>query len=230
MVIVGLLTDTVISPTDLPLISQNNQQETEQPTEPVFDKSQFSLSDPKSPWVIVSKVSPVNPKNYEPKDLIDVGGNQQLREEAAFSFKIMLENAAKKNLQLLPLSGYRSYETQVSTYNSEVARFGQAAADTQSARPGHSEHQTGWAIDIGGGGCGIEDCFGGTAEGKWVAKNAYKYGFIIRYTSGKDGITGYRPEPWHLRYVGKILSTEMHTKNVATLEEFFDKIPSKQPW
>ena len=74
---------------------------------------------------------------------------------------------------------------------------------------------------MGGGGCGVEDCFGNTAEGKWVAANAYKYGFIIRYTSGKQQITGYRAEPWHIRYIGTDLSTEMQQKGALTLEEFF---------
>jgi len=119
------------------------------------------------------------------------------------------------------LSGYRSYSTQVTVYNNEVANYGQAVADSESAKPGTSEHQTGLAVDVGGGGCGIEDCFGTTAEGKWLAANAYNYGFIVRYTAAKQSITGYRAEPWHIRYIGSELSQEMHKENITTLEEFF---------
>ena len=115
-----------------------------------------------------------------------------------------------------------SCNTQDSVYKKEVATYGQAKADTQSAKPGYSEHQTGLAIDVGGGGCGIEDCFGETAEGKWLASNAYSYGFIIRYQAGKESITGYRAEPWHIRYVGTELSVEMNNTGIQTLEEFFN--------
>ena len=84
------------------------------------------------------------------------------------------------------------------------------------------EHQTGWAVDVGGGGCHIDNCFGATAEGKWVAAHVHEYGFIIRYTAEKQAITGYRAEPWHIRYIGTELSTELHKQNITTLEEFFN--------
>lgn len=190
-------------------------------TAPGFDKSKHSNSDPASIWVVVNKKRPLNPLTYAPADLTNVGGNQQLRKDAASALTSMFAAAANEKLILKPLSGYRSYATQVTVYNREVATNGKAIADTQSAQPGKSEHQTGWAIDIGGGGCGIEDCFGNTKEGKWVAANGYKYGFIIRYTAGKEAITGYRAEPWHIRYIGIELATEMHTKGTTTLEEFF---------
>lgn len=188
---------------------------------PSFNKTQFSVDSPDSPWVVVNKTRPLNPISYAPADLTSVGGGQQLRKEAAEAFMAMQAAAKNEGLSLAAMSGYRSYETQVSVYNSEVKSNGQAVADTQSARPGTSEHQTGWALDVGGGGCGIEDCFGTTAEGKWVAAHAYEYGFIIRYISAKQAVTGYRAEPWHLRYIGPLLSTEMHQKDITTLEEFF---------
>lgn len=144
-----------------------------------------------------------------------------MRAEAGQALSNMIQAAKAEGLSIRPLSAYRSYTTQVSVYNNEVRTYGQATADTQSARPGTSEHQTGLAVDVGGGGCGIEDCFGETAEGKWVAANAYKYGFIIRYTPDKVGITGYRYEPWHIRYIGTGLAAEMHNTNIKTLEEFF---------
>lgn len=192
-------------------------------TKPVatFDKTKFSTSDAASIWVVVNKKRPLDPKTYAPSDLVAVGGGQQMRKEAAEALTTMIAAAKTAGLTMSPLSGYRSYNTQVSVYNNEVATNGQAVADTQSARPGTSEHQTGLAVDIGGGGCGIEDCFGNTAEGRWLAANAYKYGFIVRYTTGKESVTGYRAEPWHVRYIGTALSTEMNTQKITTLEEFF---------
>ena len=145
-----------------------------------------------------------------------------MRTEPATALKSLVADAKTEGLTISPLSGYRSYNTQVSVYNAEVKQYGQAVADTQSARPGTSEHQTGLAVDVGGGGCGIEDCLANTKEGKWLAANAYKYGFIIRYTEAKQQITGYRAEPWHIRYIGTELSNEMQKQGVTTLEEFFD--------
>lgn len=203
-----------------------NTQKPEPKTQPeptkIFDKTRFSIDDPASIWIVANKSRPLQPKNYAPTDLISVGNGQRMRAEAGQALNGMVQAAKTQGLIIKPLSGYRSYATQVSVYNNEVRTYGQATADTQSARPGTSEHQTGLAIDVGGGGCGIEDCFGNTAEGKWVADNAYKYGFIIRYTPDKVDVTGYRYEPWHVRYVGAELAAEMHNTNVKTLEEFFD--------
>lgn len=191
--------------------------------EPVatFNKTQLSLTDPVSTWVVVNKQRPLNPLTYTPTDLIDVGGGQQMRKEAGDAFAMLKQASQAAGNPISPLSGYRSYARQQVVYQNEVNNYGQAVADTESAKPGYSEHQTGLAIDVGGGGCGIEDCFGNTTAGKWLAANAYLYGFIIRYPEGKQAITGYRYEPWHIRYVGVSLATEMKNKNIATLEEFF---------
>lgn len=192
------------------------------PNPPIsFDKTKYSTSDPASIWVVVNKQRALSPKTYAPDDLVAVGGGQQMRAAAATALAKMIADAKNEGLYISPLSGYRSYYTQVSVYGNEVTSNGQAVADSQSARPGHSEHQTGLAVDVGGGGCGIEDCFGNTAAGKWVAAHAYKYGFIIRYTAAKEPITGYRAEPWHIRYIGVDLSSEMQKQGVLTLEEFF---------
>ena len=197
-------------------------QEDKQPALPSFDKKKLSIDDPASIWVVANKKRALNPTSYIPTDLVGVGGSQQLRKEAADALVRLIDGARQEGLTIQPLSGYRSYSTQVTVYNNEVANYGQAVADSESARPGHSEHQTGLAIDVGGGGCGIEDCFGTTKEGKWVAANAHTYGFIVRYTAGKESITGYRAEPWHIRYIGAELSTELHKENILTLEEFFN--------
>lgn len=200
----------------------SKKQTSKTPQTPTFDKNKFSHDDPSSIWVVVNKKRPLNPVSYAPSDLTLVGGGQQMRKEAANALSQLIAAAKAEKLSLQPLSGYRSYATQVSVYNKEVANYGQTVADSESAKPGTSEHQTGFAVDMGGGGCGIEDCFGKTAEGKWLAANAYKYGFIIRYIPGKEDITGYRPEPWHIRYIGTELSNEMHNENIITLEEFFN--------
>jgi D-alanyl-D-alanine carboxypeptidase len=137
--------------------------------------------------------------------------------------------AVKDGINLVMISGYRSYAAQVSTYNGYVAKDGKTAADTYSARPGHSEHQTGWAADLGNGTCDLEICFGDTKSGKWLATHAHEYGFIIRYPLGKEAITGYQYEPWHLRFVGLELSAELF-KTGQTMEEFFGVVPAKQPY
>ena len=120
-------------------------------------------------------------------------------------------------------SGFRSYDTQKRLYNNYAARDGKAAADTYSARPGHSEHQTGLAFDVCATGkpC-INSNFNNTAEAKWLSENAYKYGFILRYPSGKTGETGYKYESWHFRYVGVELATKLYNGgNWITLEDYF---------
>lgn len=133
----------------------------------------------------------------------------------------MVSAAKSSGVYLSVISSYRSYSYQSTLYNNYVKRDGQAAADRYSARPGHSEHQTGLAFDFGGTNQyhWFESSFADTAEGKWLAANAHKYGFILRYPKGKESITGYMFEPWHFRYVGsgeapKILSSG------KTLEEY----------
>jgi len=218
------------------LIKKSNEQpgpsSNSQTTEPTFDKSKFSLDDPTSPWVVVNKQRPLSPKTYAPNGLrapnIQLKGGKtteamQLTAETSQAVEALATAAQAEGLKFVLVSGYRSYNSQKTIYDSEVKGFGQAVADQESARPGHSEHQTGWAADLGrtDGKCEIEACFADTAEGKWLATNAHKYGFIIRYAKDKTSVTGYIYEPWHLRYVGSDLAAEMHRTNTETLEEFF---------
>ncbi len=196
-----------------------------------FNKQQYSLTDPNSIWVIVNKTHHLNPVSYTPSDLVTpsvplrVPGNQtmEVRQVTATALKTMFAAAKAQNLQLMLASGFRSYSYQVSLYNGYVQSQGQAVADTQSARPGYSEHQSGLAADIEpvSRNCELDQCFGTTPEGEWLATNAYKYGFIIRYPQGLENITGYEYEPWHVRYVGVDLATEMHKDNILTFEQFF---------
>lgn len=191
--------------------------------QPGFDKSKYSLTDPSSPWVIVNKQHPISPQTYAPNDLVSVGNGQRMRAEAATALSNMFAGAKTAGYTLVADSGYRSYSDQVAAYGSLVKAYGQTYADTVSARPGYSEHQTGWAVDIGipGGHCSLNDCFGDLPEGKWLAANSYQYGFILRYTQTDSPVTGYSAEAWHFRFVGTLLSEELHKENIPTLEQFF---------
>jgi zinc D-Ala-D-Ala carboxypeptidase len=146
----------------------------------------------------------------------------QFSAQATEDLKKMFEAAANDGVELVFGSGYRSYELQKQFYDSYVAQDGQEAADRYSARPGTSEHQTGLTVDITSpsGQCHLEICFEDMPEGQWLKANAHTYGFIIRYLDGKEHITGYQYEPWHLRYVGEDLATELHDSG-ETMEEFF---------
>lgn len=172
--------------------------------------------------VIVNKKRPLNPRAYAPGPLRNVGGGVQLRSDAATAYQRMSQAAANQGVPLVPVSGYRSYATQNSLYWNYVNMYGQATADTLSARPGYSEHQTGLAVDVGapGGVCGLQSCFGNTPQGKWVAANAHRYGFVVRYPNGYTGTHGYAYEPWHLRYVGTATSTSLKSNGYSTLEGY----------
>ena len=141
-----------------------------------------------------------------------------ITKETTTAFNKMVDAAKKEGHNVYITSGFRSYKMQTTIYNNYVKTDGKKNADTYSARPGHSEHQTGLAIDINQ----IKESFGYTETGKWVNNNCYKYGFILRYPKGKDKITGYIYEPWHLRYVGVDLATKLYNNgNWITLEEYF---------
>ena len=156
--------------------------------------------------LIVNKTYPL-PQNYNP------GVNPEAK--AALD-KMFAAAKAEQNLKMWVCSGFRSYTVQKNLYNSYVRRDGAKAADRYSARPGYSAHQTGLAFDINY----ADYRFKNTAEAKWLAANAYKYGFILRYPEGKESITGYMYEPWHYRYVG-VESAKKIFDSGLTLEEYF---------
>lgn len=146
--------------------------------------------------------------SYAPGGLLNVFMN---------AFYSMQADAASQGISLSIISGYRSYSKQKSLYNNYVSRDGKNLADTYSARPGHSEHQTGLAADINS----LDQSFINTPEGQWLNNNCYKYGFIIRYPQGKESITGYMYEPWHIRYVGVDVATALYNGgNWISLEEY----------
>ncbi|MDH6532166.1 D-alanyl-D-alanine carboxypeptidase [Aurantimicrobium minutum] len=200
----------------------------------LFNRTVLSLDDPMSIWVVSNKHRSLNPAEFVPSDLSTVAGvpnefSQPLREPAARAVEQLYAAAQSQGVNFGIISAYRDYNTQVALYNKYVNRDGQEAADTYSARPGHSEHQTGLAVDFDdGGSCYLTACFESTAAGQWLATHAYEYGFVLRYPAGKEAITGFTYEPWHFRYVGVELATEMHNTGIQTLEEFFglDAAPS----
>lgn len=134
---------------------------------------------------------------------------------AQAAFDEMQADAAAEGLNIYISSGYRSYDYQAGLYQRYVDKDGKAEADRYSARPGHSEHQTGLAFDLNS----IDNSFADTKEGKWVTRNCYKYGFIIRYPADKEDVTGYMWEPWHIRYLGKETAQSVYDSGLC-LEEY----------
>lgn len=150
-------------------------------------------------------------KKYSLPNTYNPGENKE-----AYSWLQKMQNEATKHgCKLSFVSGFRSYYDQQYIYNNYVKEFGKELTDTFSARPGHSEHQTGLAFDVGW----IGDGFALTESGKWLASNAHNYGFIIRYPKDKESITGYKYEPWHIRYLGIELATKVYNSGLS-LEEY----------
>jgi D-alanyl-D-alanine carboxypeptidase len=206
--------------------------ESEEPEEPI-DQNITIIENPGAIDVLVNRTNNL-PDTYVPEDLVKltdvptVLSNPEINQlrKSAYEALVELFSAAKNEAEyeLFARSGYRSYNTQVSLYSSYVANHGQAAADTFSAKPGQSEHQTGLSMDITCEAMNflLDDTFGQTDEGKWVAENAHRFGFIIRYPKGKEDITGYMYEPWHIRYLGVEMATDVYESGL-TLEEYFEQ-------
>lgn len=169
----------------------------------------------------VSKDLPLVPLSYVPADLVLVA-DTFLSAAAARDFADMIDAADADGVPIVAASGYRSYLEQENLHAGYVARFGAGRAAELSAEPGHSEHQTGLAVDIANpsGECALLECFADTPAGTWTAAHAWKYGFIVRYPAGAQVVTGYSYEPWHLRHVGVATAADMRGNNAVTLEEY----------
>ena len=198
--------------------------ETTKPTPSVAEPASkwpvtYTSSEASSITVVVNKKHKL-PSTYVP-DLTEVTGGQ-MRPDAAQAITSQLFKANEAGVGMKIISSYRSYSTQVTTYQKWVNQQGQAEADRSSARPGHSEHQTGLAVDLGNpdGSCNLLECFGSGAQGIWLANNAHTYGFIIRYPDGKESLTGYQYEPWHIRYVGVDIATAIYQSG-QTLDQYY---------
>ena len=212
---------------------ENLVNESDEEVEPSFYENIMTVSNANSQLVLINKNHALD-SNYVPSDLVllnvlGLGRKQNttiyLRQEAAAQLE-KLFNAAKQeqSLVLLARSGYRSYKTQEELYQRYSKQHGQERADYFSARAGHSEHQTGLAIDVTADSVNGEliTTFGETAEGIWLKENAHRFGYIIRYLKGRESETGYQYEPWHIRYVGEEVATEIYENNLI-LEEYLNR-------
>lgn len=209
-----------------------NENPTEKPQEPSTPDDVNMVEEPAAIDALVNKKNNLS-STYVPEDLVKLEGIptvlenpeiNQLRETAYIALKDLFQAATdEEGYELHARSGYRSYGTQRDLYNSYVKNHGQAAADKYSAKPGQSEHQTGLSMDITCAAMNfqLDDTFGNTDEGKWVSENAHRFGFIVRYPKGKEDITGYFYEPWHIRYLGVELATKVYESGL-TLEEYME--------
>lgn len=175
------------------------------------------------PTIIVNKYIKL-PSTYTPKNLEKINKEFSSKEillekTTKLNFENLAKDAKNNNLNIIAISGYRSYDYQTNLYNNYLKKDSKNNVDTYSARPGHSEHQTGLAIDISNNQVPYTQ-FDTTKEYLWLEENSYKYGFIIRYPKYKEHITGYNYEPWHIRYVGYEIA-EYIMKNNITYEEYY---------
>lgn len=180
-----------------------------------------TIEDPSNLLVLCNKYNAL-PSDYEPEDLTEVGSSGiYMRKEAAENMYQMVLAAESAGLNVNLVSGYRSYDYQVDLYQRHVRERGQEEADRVSARAGHSEHQTGLAMDLSND-WSLEKYFEDTELFEWLSENDYKYGFILRYPKDKEYLTGYDYEPWHYRYVGVEVATVIHEEDI-TYEEYVMK-------
>lgn len=180
------------------------------------------INNPNNLIVLVNKNNQLL-RNYKPNDLEKINlefanENKYLRKEAKIAFEKLAKDAKQLGYRIVAVSAYRDYDYQNELFNYYVKEKGLDYALECSAKPGHSEHQTGLAVDIEGENKDYDN-FLDTKEFTWMKNNSYKYGFILRYPKGKEHITGFKFEPWHYRYVGIKIAKEIYEKNI-TLEEY----------
>ncbi|MBE6140796.1 MAG: D-alanyl-D-alanine carboxypeptidase family protein [Firmicutes bacterium] len=186
-------------------------------------KSDLSKKD----LIIVNKYYQLE-KDFEPNDLVSIPttyawgsfGDVKIREIAYNAFLNMWHKAKEEGFYLMVKSGFRSYTSQETVYNDYLNKYGDTYADSIAARPGHSEHQTGLAMDIYSKENTNQKTFKDSQTAQWLFNNAHLYGFILRYPEDKVDLTGYNYESWHYRYVGKEVATEIFNKNI-TFEEYY---------
>ena len=179
-----------------------------------------------TPKVLVNKYYYLE-EDYIPKDLETISSmyalsGMRLVKEAKRAFESLAKAASKENLKIIAMSSYRSYEYQVDLYNRYTKQDGKEKADTYSGRPGHSEHQTGLAVDVYNGKTDYTN-FEKTKEFKWMNSHAHEYGFILRFPKEKESETGYEYESWHYRYVGEEIATYIKENNIS-FEEYYATI------
>jgi D-alanyl-D-alanine carboxypeptidase len=202
-----------------------------------YDYPRSQLDNPMVSWFVVNKQRPIFPLEFEPHVLAtpsssaSLDNSRQIRlapGAAAAVSRLAEAMSTELGAKLVLHSGFRTYSYQQDLFAAKIRQYGEELALIRSAQAGHSEHQTGLAVDVSalGYGCVIEQCFGETEPGKWLAQNSWRYGFIVRYLEGATAVTGYDYEPWHLRFLGVHLATEFHFSGARTLEEFWGLPPA----
>ena len=182
----------------------------------MFYKNIKTIENPNELLVLVNKNNKLD-KNYVPNDLEEINVKYSnegkfLRKDAKEAFETLSSDASKLGYKVIAVSAYRNYEYQDKLFNYYTEKYGIEYALGCSAKPGHSEHQTGLAVDVMGSNNSYDD-FEFSDEFEWMRDNAYKYGFILRYPKGKENITGFKYEPWHYRDVGKEVAKIIYEKN-----------------
>ncbi|GGL92028.1 M15 family metallopeptidase [Glutamicibacter protophormiae] len=182
------------------------------------------LTSASSLLALINPSTKLSPEDYTPKDLVTVSGTSfQLRKQAADAVQDLVADARAAGHSIKALSAFRSYQRQATLFNQYQAQYGTDYAERISARPGTSEHQLGLAADLGytNSRAELKEAFGQTPAGQWIAEHAVDYGLIVRYPVGKEEITGYKYEPWHVRYIGKEQAKAMQDSGAETYEEYF---------
>ena len=197
-----------------------------------YHQARLATNHASSDFVVVNKQRPLQPPDFKPLNLREIASSKtldnsrglQLSDQAATALEKLAADMSKAGAgKLFVNSAFRSFEYQQELFNSKTRQYGLAGALVRSAKAGHSEHQTGLAVDVSvpQQGCAIMQCFGDTIGGKWLAQNSWKYGFIVRYEKDTTSTTGYTYEPWHLRYLGVQLATLYSKNGMKTLEDFW---------
>ncbi|MBL8159455.1 M15 family metallopeptidase [Candidatus Saccharibacteria bacterium] len=192
---------------------------------PVIVKNVADITRNDGKWVLVNKTKRL-PLEYIPAELVPVTvphrnesdkSSLRLHTLVKSPLETLFADAKKAGHTLMVSSAYRSASLQQTYFNEYVSTRGLAIAERYSAHPGASEHQTGLAVDVSTENerCYAGECYIGAAASKWIADNAHRYGFVVRYQKGKEDITGYNYEPWHLRYFGEELATALHSSGMV---------------
>jgi D-alanyl-D-alanine carboxypeptidase len=212
-------TGLVVTPTPAPSATAHA-------TTPPQPPTALPATIPKELLKVISRTDGL-PESYVPSGLVPlpgtipaIRGDHQIVTPVVQPLTTMMQAMAQTGLKPVVSSSYRSYAEQVDTFAYWTKLLGQAQADRVSAQPGHSEHQLGSAIDFAspGNNFDLEETFADTPEGKWLAANAVRYGFVMSFPAGKEAVTGYAYEPWHFRYVGPAHAAEQQKRGVTLLE------------
>lgn len=204
---------------------QDNPESTELP-EPV-DAELKVIDDGNYLLALVTKETTLK-SSYAPTDLLRIPDYMNparelwLREEAFGQLEKLWQAAADDGVTLTIISAYRSYDYQQTLFQNYANNYGEESANRFSARPGQSEHQLGTTVDFGGTAVDLKAAYADTDQGRWLAENAYKFGFAMSYPEGKEEVTGYIFEPWHYRYIGPEAAAEWYEAGLS-LKQFLQQ-------